>query len=136
MNAVLLEVRDYMTADVITVSPTDEITRAVQLMIERDVSGLVVVDNGDRVVGVITERDGIAVAASAGYFEEWGGPVQQYMSAPVECVAPGENLVDVAARMIESRYRRFPVVEQGRLVGVLTRRDVLRALKNGSWFKR
>ena len=135
MNQVPLEVKDYMTAVVITVSPQDEITQAMKLMIERDVSGLVVVEDGDRVVGVITERDGIAVATSAGYFEEWGGPVHRYMSAPVECVAPSENLVDVADRMIKSRHRRFPVVDQGRLVGVLTRRDVLRALEDGSWFK-
>jgi CBS domain-containing protein len=134
MNSIPLEVRDYMTTDVITISPQEQITHAVRLMIEHDVSGLVVVENGE-VVGVITERDGIAVATSAGYFEEWGGPVRRYMSGPVECVQPGEHLVDVAARMIQSRFRRFPVVEDGRLVGVLTRRDVLRALEDGSWFK-
>ena len=136
MNSVPLEVRDYMTANVVTVSPQDEIAVAMKLMIEHDVSGLVVVDSGDHVVGVITERDGIAAATSAGYFEEWGGPVSEYMSSPVDCVAPGENLIDVATRMIESKYRRFPVVESGRLVGVLMRRDVLRALDNGSWFRR
>ena len=135
MNPIPLEVRDYMTSAVITVSPKDEITHAVRLMIDHDVSGLVVVENGDRVVGVITERDGIAVATAAGYFEEWGGPVQQYMSAPVDCVAPDEHLVDVASRMIASRHRRFPVIEDGHLVGVLTRRDVLRALEDGSWFR-
>lgn len=57
------------------------------------------------------------------------------MSAPVERIEPGEILVDVATRMIRSRFRRFPVVEEGRLVGVLTRRDVLRAFEDGSWFK-
>jgi CBS domain-containing protein len=56
------------------------------------------------------------------------------MSTPVETVSSGENLVDVAARMAQSPYRRFPVVDQGRLVGLLSRRDVLRALDNGSWF--
>jgi CBS domain-containing protein len=135
MNAIPLTVRDYMATKVITVSPEEEIAQVVRLLIDEDVSGVVVADNEGRVVGVVTERDCIAVAISTGYYEEWGGPVQRFMSAPVECVAPGDSLVDIAARMTESRFRRFPVVEEGRLVGLLTRRDVLRALQKGSWFK-
>jgi CBS domain-containing protein len=50
------------------------------------------------------------------------------MSAPVEVVGPDESLVDIAERMASSPYRRFPVIEDGRLVGLLSRRDVLRAI--------
>lgn len=135
MNAIPLTVRDYMATDVITVSPEDEITQVVRLLIERDISGVVVVDDEGQVAGVVTERDCISVATSADYYEEWGGPVERYMSSPVDCVAPDDSLVDVAARMTESRFRRFPVVEDGHLVGLLTRRDVLRALQKGWWFK-
>ncbi len=129
-----LRVRDYMTADVLTVSPRDEITQVVQLLIERDISGVVVVDEDSVVVGILTERDCIAVAASAGYFDEWGGPVDSYMSTPVETAGPDDNLVDVAERMTHSQYRRFPVIENGKLIGIIGRRDVLRALNSGSWF--
>ena len=135
MKPMPLEVRDYMTTDLITVSPRDEITQVVRLLIEHDISGLLVVEEGYRVVGVVTERDCISVATSADYYEEWGGPVERYMSAPVETVAPEENLVDVAERMTKSQYRRFPVVDDGHVIGILTRRDVLRALGKGSWFK-
>jgi len=86
-------------------------------------------------VGIVTERDCIAVAATADYFEEWGGPAEKFMTSPVEHVSPDDNLVDVAARMASSRFRRYPVLDNGRLIGLLTRREVLRALANGSWFK-
>lgn len=133
MNPIQLRVSDYMTCDPVTVSPETEITQAVALMIERDISGLLVTDAAGGIVGVFTERDCIRVAAEAGYYDEWGGPVSRYMSAPVETVAPDENLVDVAARMADSPYRRFPVVDRGQLVGLLSRRDVLKAIESGSW---
>lgn len=129
-----LRVRDYMTANVLTVTPGTEITQVIQMLIEHDISGVLVVDENGALVGIVTERDCIAVASAAGYYDEWGGPVERYMSAPVETVTPDENLVDVAVRMTNSPYRRFPVVDNLRLVGLIGRRDVLKALGSGSWF--
>jgi CBS domain-containing protein len=129
-----LRVRDYMTSSVVTVAPAVEITQVVQMLIAHDISGVLVVDEDGTLVGILTERDCIAVATTAGYEDEWGGAVENYMSAPVETVSPDENLVDVAVRMTNSPYRRFPVVDKGQLVGQIGRRDVLRALGSGSWF--
>ena len=129
-----LRVRDYMTRNVVTVTPDTEITRVVNLLIEKDISGIVVVADDGRVVGIVTERDCIATASSAGYYDELGGPASNFMTAPAETASPDENLVDVAIRMTDSPYRRFPVVEDGKLVGLISRRDVLRALGSGSWF--
>ena len=132
MNAIPIAVRDCMAINPITVTPETEITQVVRILIEQDISGVIVVDNEDVVAGVVTERDCIAAATSADYYGEWGGPVGKYMSAPVECVNPDDNLVDVADRMAKSSFRRYPVVEEGRLVGLLSRRDVMRALSNGA----
>jgi CBS domain-containing protein len=132
--SVPLRVRDYMTQKVLTVAPRTEIMQVVQLMLANDVSGLLVVDDGGNLVGVVTERDCIDVAASAGYHDEWGGPVAEFMSSPVETVGPDDNLMDVAVRMAASPHRRFPVAVGSRLVGLISRRDVLRALGSGSWF--
>lgn len=135
MNEIPLRVRDYMTRDVITISADTEIAHAVHLLIERDISGLLVSDGAGGVAGVFTERDCIAAAAQAGYYEQWGGPVAAVMSTPVECVAPDDNLIDVATRMAASPHRRFPVVDGGKLVGLLSRRDVMRAIEQGAWSK-
>ncbi len=131
---VSLRVRDYMTTELVTVGPQTDITHVVQVLIAKDISGVLVVDDAEALVGILTERDCIASASSAGYYDELGGPASSFMSAPVETVTPDENLVDLAIKMADSRYRRFPVLENGKLVGLISRRDVLRALGSGSWF--
>ncbi len=132
--SIALRVRDYMTTELKTITPHTDITLALQILITNDISGVLVVDDSGTLVGILTERDCIATASSAGYYDELGGPASEFMSATVETVAPDENLVDIAIRMTNSRYRRFPVLEDGKLVGLLSRRDVLRALGSGSWF--
>jgi CBS domain-containing protein len=134
MNTIPLRVRDYMTRELLTVAPHVEITQVVRMLIDHDVSGALVVDDSGALLGVLTERDCIAVASGAGYYDEWGGPARDYMSSPVETVAPDDNLVDVAVRMTNSHFRRFPVLENERVVGLISRRDVLKALGSGSWF--
>lgn len=129
-----LRVRDYMSGDVVTVDPDLGIMQLVQLLVERDISGVIVVDPEGHLVGIVTERDCIGVALQAGYFDELAGTAAELMTTEVETVGADESLVDVAARMVESPHRRFPVVEDGRIVGLLSRRDVLRALECGSWF--
>jgi CBS domain-containing protein len=131
-----MRVRDYMTTDVTTVTPDTAIMRLVSLIVERGIQGAVVTDEDGKLAGIITERDCIVVATHAGYFDELGGTVAEYMTADVETVAESDGLMQVAKRMSDSRHRVFPVVEGGKLVGLLSRRDVLRALAGSSaWFK-
>ena len=134
MNTVPLRARDYMTRELVTVEPLTEITQAVRIMVDRDISGVLVVEGADNLVGILTERDCIAVASSAGYYDEWGGPVSKFMSSPVEGVLADDNLVDIAVRMTNSPYRRYPVFEEGKLIGLISRRDVMKALGGGVWF--
>ena len=130
---VSLRVRDYMVSDLVTVLPDTEIMRVINLLIERDISGVLVIDNSGRLAGIVTERDCIDVASQSGYFDELGGPVREFMTTAVETVGPDDNLMDVAIRMAKSHYRRFPVVENGGLVGLIGRRDVLKVLAHGNW---
>ena len=131
-----LRVGDYMSTDVITVTPDTEIMRAVNVLVDHNISGVPIVDEDGRLVGILTERDCIEVAVNAGYFDEAGGRVRDFMTSPVETCQPTDSLMDVAARLITSRYRRYPVVEDARLIGLISRRDVLRALKKASWFSK
>ena len=129
-------IRDYMTTDMVTVSPDTEIMRAVHLLVQHDISGMPVIETDGQLVGILTERNCIDVALQAGYFDESGGRVEDYMSSPVETVHPDDSLMDVANRFRQSTFRRFPVVEGGRLIGLIGRRDVLTALKSGAWFSK
>jgi len=134
MSVEPLRVRDYMTTEVLTIEPQVEIMRAIHLLVERDVSGILVVDEQKRLLGILTERDCIRTAIEGGYFDETGGVVGDFMSAPVQSVSPDDSLLDVAELFADSPFRRCPVVAEGRLVGLIGRRDVLRALKSGAWF--
>ena len=127
-------VRDFMKTNPLSISPETEIMRAVHLLVAEDISGLPVTDAQGRLVGILTERDCIAVALQAGYFDELGGPVEQYMTTAVETVEPDSSLMDLAELFARSPFRRCPVVEEGRLVGLICRRDILRALTSGAWF--
>ena len=127
-------VSDVLTRTVITIGPQQQVAHAVALMIEHDISGLPVVDSKGTLLGILTERDCIEVALTSGYFDELGGPVSEYMSSPVQTVDPDDNLMDVAQRLCDSPYRRFPVVRDAQVVGIISRRDVLRTLQQGSWF--
>ncbi|MGE0621727.1 MAG: CBS domain-containing protein [Pseudomonadales bacterium] len=127
-------VRDYMTRTPFTVPPDMEIMRAVGLLVTEDLSGFPVVNDAGELLGMLTERDIIRVGIQAGYFDEIVGSVGDYMTRELETVHPDESLIDVAERFVTSSHRRFPVVEDGRLVGLLCRRDVLRALTDSAWF--
>ena len=134
MSKKVERVRDFMTKNPLSVSPETEIMRAVHLLVTKDISGLPVTDAQGRLVGILTERDCIAVALQAGYFDELGGRVEQYMTTPVETVEPDSSLMDLAELFTRSPFRRCPVVEEERLVGLICRRDILRALTSGVWF--
>jgi len=127
-------VRDYMTKAPCTVLPGMEIMRAVGLLVERDLSGFPVANDAGELLGILTERDIIRVGMQAGYFDEIVGTVGDYMTRDLETVHPDDSLMDVAERFVASSHRRFPVVADGLLVGLLCRRDVLRALTDSSWF--
>lgn len=129
-----LRVRDFMSTDPATASPDTEIMSAVRQLVERDISGLMVVDGDSRLVGILTERDCIDVALRAGYHDEAGGRVSDFMTKDVATTDPDASLLDLAQTFANASFRRCPVVQDGRLVGLICRRDVLRALNDGTWF--
>ena len=79
-------------------------------------------------IGVLSEQDCMKVALHAGYHGDYGGRVSDFMSTDVQTVNAEMSIVDLAQLFVDSSYRRFPVTQQNRLVGQISRRDVLRAL--------
>lgn len=123
-----LVVRDYMTEDVISLEPDLEISSAIQMLIEHDISGAPILDEHGRLVGILTERDCISVAVHAGFDQNPYGLVRDYMVVNPESVTPDQSILTVAEKFIRGQFRRYPVVDNGRLVGIISRRDVMRAL--------
>lgn len=125
-------VRDYMTRQVITLSQETEILKALMVLAEYDISGAPVLDARGRVVGMLTEKDCLRSALEATYHSEYGGLVSDYMSSEVAFVDPDDGVVKVAERFVAHSYHRYPVLEDGMLVGIISRRDVIQALA-GAW---
>ncbi len=120
-------IADIMTRDILTFAPGLEINHAVSRLLTRRVSGAPVVDDRGRLLGILTVKDCFKAVLSASYYEGWGGVVSDYMSSPAETMDAELDIVSAAEQFLTSRYRRFPVIEAGRLVGVISRFDVLRA---------
>lgn len=121
-------IADYMARDVATLRPGMEINHAVAVLLEKGYSGAPVVDGAGKLVGVLSMKDCLRAALNASYFQEWGGTVADYMSTTVETLDAAFDIVQAAEHFLTSRYRRFPVMSEGRLVGQISRVDLLRAL--------
>jgi CBS domain-containing protein len=123
------KVRDYMTRKLIVLSPDMEVLHAIGVLVENKISGAPVLDRFGKLVGMLSEKDCMRIALSAGYYGEWGGHVAEYMHSPVVTIDADTPIVEVAQRFAEREYRRYPVTEDARLVGQISRSDVLRALQ-------
>jgi CBS domain-containing protein len=121
----MLTARDIMTEDLVTIRPTATVREACDFLLSREISGLPVIDDGDRLVGIITEFALMAVAYDKKVLEE---PVSQHMTTELLTVDVNDSVRKVADLCVVHRVRRVPVLKDGRLVGLVARRDVLRAM--------
>ncbi|MDX6757974.1 CBS domain-containing protein [Streptomyces sp. F8] len=128
-----IKVADLMTDEVVSVAPETAFKDVAKLLAQYGVSGLPVLDDEDRVVGVVSQTDLLARTAAASQpLQEGGAPAEpptarDVMSAPAVTVRADETAGDAARLMTRRGIERLPVVdEEDRLVGIVTRRDLLR----------
>ena len=143
-----MKAADIMVKDVITVGPEALILDVATLMLERRISGVPVVDEAGRLVGVLSEGDlirrpeietdkirrgwlGLFVSIeekARDFVKSHARLAREVMTQPAISVAPETPLAEVVHLMERKRIKRLPVVAQGKLVGIVTRTDLLRAL--------
>lgn len=138
-------VQDVMTTGVLTVNKFDNIMKAARILSERSISGLPVVDKADRVIGVVTQADILSIIGGRKEqtFKDllrhiigeplperkMGDIVGDIMAASPVTIAPGTPVAEAARIMDEKRIRRLPVVDgQNRLLGIISRADILKAI--------
>jgi CBS domain-containing protein len=122
-----MHVRDLMTTDVVAVGPTTSIRDAARMMFRYRVSGLPVVDPDDHVLGIITEGDFLAMELERAETGIEHPIVADVMSHSVLSVSPDLELMDAARFMHEHSVKRVLVVEDDRMVGILSRFDIVAA---------
>ena len=123
-------VGDYMATTLLTFMPGDNIHFVVETLLEKRLSGAPVVDGDGKLVGVISKKDCLTVVYTGSYHQDWGGTVAQYMNTDVHIMDANMDIIAAADKFVQSNYRRFPVMSEGKLVGQISRHDILRALKD------
>jgi CBS domain-containing protein len=121
----MLTARDIMTEGVITVRPTCTIQEAIELLLAERISGLPVIDDRGRLVGIVTEFALLAVAYDESIMQD---AVSQHMTTDLLTIEASDPIRKVADLCVVHRVRRVPVTEGGKLVGLISRCDVLRAI--------
>jgi CBS domain-containing protein len=125
-----VNLRDYMQTKPVRVNPQDNVLDAMQVIIDNKISGVCVVDAEGNLVGILSEMDCLRAVLGAVYNHGGIGTVSDYMASDNLVVAhPDEDIVDVAQDMLQKNKRRRPVVENGKLVGQITCRALLSAVK-------
>lgn len=125
-----LKVKDYMSVNKCTFTPDMDILRAIHHMLESRISGAPVIDEHGNMIGFLSEKDCMQVALNAGYNQDGaGGRVSEFMTTGVDTIDVDSPILEVAERFLKGSYKRFPVVMDNRLVGTITRQNVLRALE-------
>ena len=121
-------VKDYMTGKLVTFHPETDVLDAIKVLVDRGIAGAPVIDEQGNLIGMLSEIDCMKIALQAGYHGQWGGPVSEFMTANPETVDANMSIIDLAQHFLDTSFRRFPVMKDHRLVGQISRRDVLRAL--------
>lgn len=114
-----MKAEDVMTTRVITVTPNQSRQQAARLLAQHRISGLPVVNNEHIVVGVVTEYDLIS---------KKGQVVADLMTHGVISVAPASDLDEVSHILVHERIKRLPVLDQGKVVGIISRADLVREM--------
>jgi CBS domain-containing protein len=132
-------VTKYMARDLITFKPDQEIQDAIDVMLDKRISGAPVLNEKKELVGMLSEKDCLRVIVDARYHNQPNnkGLVSDYMSTNVKTISVDKDVVEVADEFLSTQFRRFPVVDdKGVLKGQVSRRDIMRAarkLKGTTW---
>jgi CBS domain-containing protein len=121
-------VADIMVSRLVTFAPDMNIHEAIRILLDKRLSGAPVVDATGALVGMLSKKDCLRVVFASQYYDDWGGPVRDYMSTSVETMDADLDLVSAVEHFLGSHFRRFPVLRDGKLVGQVSRYDILQAL--------
>ena len=147
--------QDIMTQEVLTISPEADVTEAVKTLLEKGINGLPVVDDQGRVIGIICQSDlvrmqkslplpslftlfdGFLPLSSSALLETEikriaASKVGDAMTAKVVTIPPDMTIDQIAALMVDKKFHTLPVTDNGRLVGVVGKKDVIKTIVAGS----
>ncbi|BEU04950.1 CBS domain-containing protein [Agarivorans sp. OAG1] len=123
-----LNVRHYMRAQFLSFTEEQSINEASELLTNSHQLGAPVVDAKGALIGWLSELDCVTQMLQAGYYCDQSALVKDIMRSEVLSVGPNENVLDLAKTMTDNKPKSYPVLENGKLIGLIERKAVLAAL--------
>lgn len=114
--------RDFMTRDIITVSPSTKVKNLAMILIKNQISGAPVVNKNGKILGIVSEADIIA---------KRGKDAQAIMSKKIISVRQDASLEEIAQLMMTHAIKRLPVMDGGKIIGIISRADIVNAIAMG-----
>ena len=125
----MLKAKDIMQTDLITVTEQTPVHEVIDLLAEKKIAGLPVVNGRGRLVGIVSEKDILIMAyhkiTDTGDEAVNSGKIGNVMTSDVVSFRPDDNLADICQCFMNSPFRRVPVIDDGTLVGLISRKDIV-----------
>ena len=123
----MFRAKDIMVSAVVSVKPETATYEAIKLLVENNITGLPVVNDDMTLAGIITEKDVLKLLYYNGDgTDENIATVEKYMTKEVVSFDENENLIEICDSFIKNHFRRVPILSKGKLVGVISRRDIIK----------
>jgi CBS domain-containing protein len=119
----MFKAKTIMTTDVISVKRQTPIYEAIGILVERNITGLPVVNDDNSLAGIISEKDVLRLLYDV---EDKPGKVEDFMTKGIVSFNQEDSLIDIAECLIKNHFRRVPVTSEGKLAGIVSRKDIIK----------
>ena len=126
-----MQAKDIMKKDVITMTPKINVLDAIKILVDNRISGAPVLDNEGRLFGMITEKDLLVSMDFLGIRNAKEVSIEEFMTRDVVSFAQDAYLEDIARELVRNNIKRVPIVAENKVIGIVSRRDVLSHILNG-----
>lgn len=126
----IAKVKEFMNRNLFTLDPETDVYDAIDTLITKNINSAAVINNQGKLVGILSEKDCLLTLIAEVYDNLPGTTVEAYMTKNVVTVTPEQDIFTVADMFLKNHFRRVLVVEDGNLIGQITRKDLLRAILN------
>ena len=125
MTEQTIDARSMMTQNLVTLSPDMDVLKAIQVLLRKRISGAPVVDSDGTFVGIFSERSAMQVIVNAAYDSLPDAGLMPFVDRDPPTIKPETDLLTICQTFLNQETRRLPVIEDGRLLGQISRRDVM-----------
>lgn len=130
------KIREYMLENFETINEGQTIVEASEMLLRLDLSGAPVVNKHGNMIGFLSEKDCLKFVLDSKYYNHAPSSVTHYMSTQVMTISPDDSLTSVIELFLRNNFQIYPVVDEGRVIGTISRQEILRSISDldeASW---